>query len=65
VLGPEWALNIGEEALEIKPIFRDETTIDLLVLTESQLFIVSDKGTIKSQRRFNFTPSGIHVYHGY
>jgi hypothetical protein len=36
-----------------------------LVLTESQLFVVSDKGTIKSQRRFNFVPSGIHIYHGY
>lgn len=63
VLGPSWSLNLGEEALEIIPVYRNQSTFDLLVLTESMLFVVSANGIIKKQKRFNYVPSGIHVYY--
>ena len=40
-LGPDWSLNLGEEAMEIIPIWRSEKQIYLLVLSESIVFIVS------------------------
>ncbi len=65
VLGPEWSLNIGEEALEILPIHRNEQNVELLILTESILFIITQKGVIRNQKRWDYTPSGIHIYNNF
>ena len=38
---PEWSINLGEQALKIQTYLRNQNTLDIIILTESMLFIVT------------------------
>ena len=63
-LAPEWVANIGEVAMHIvlhKNKYSKST--DIVVSCESLVFILTEKGEIRYQRRFDFMPSCIKTYH--
>ena len=61
-LQPEWTFNVGETATDILCVQRNEKTFDLIVLAEQTMFILSPKGAIKAQKKFDYIPSCICVY---
>ena len=63
-LAPEWVANIGEVVMHIvlhKNKYSKST--DIVVSCESLVFILTEKGEIRYQRRFDFMPSCIKTYH--
>jgi Bardet-Biedl syndrome 9 protein len=59
---PEWAVNIGEQALEIEIFPRNAAILDIVVLTENMLFVLSQKGSIINQKQFDYLPANICFY---
>ena len=61
-LQPDWTFNVGEMANDMVLVKRSEKVQDLLVLSESMLFVISQNGTLKAQKKFDYTPMSIYVY---
>lgn len=61
-LQSDWTFNIGEMATDMVCIKRSSRVQDLLVLSESMLFVISQNGTLKAQKKFDYTPLSISVY---
>ena len=63
-LSPDWTFNIGEMAADIVCVTRANKIQDLIVLSESMMFVLSQSGTLKAQKKFDYTPMSIAVYEG-
>lgn len=61
---PEWVSNIGEQAMHIVLHFNKySSSNDIVVSCESLVLILTEKGEIRYQRRFDFMPSCLKTYH--
>lgn len=61
-LQSDWSFNVGEMATDMVCVKRGDKTQDLLVLSESMLFVIAQNGTLKNQKKFDYTPMSISVY---
>jgi hypothetical protein len=59
-LAPEWVANIGEPAMHsVLHTNKYSNCHDIVVSCESLVLILTEKGEIRYQRRFDFMPSCI------
>ena len=60
----DWITNLGEQAMHIVTHFNKyHNHQDIIVSCESTVFILTEQGEIRYQRRFDFMPSCVKVYH--
>jgi len=60
----DWIANIGEQPYHIVTHFNKyHHHQDIIVSCESTIFILTEQGEIRYQRRFDFTPSCLKAYH--
>lgn len=62
ILYPDWSVNLGEAAKKIVGFWRDEKSLEIFVLTETMLFIVSHTGAIQTQKKLEFPACNIVIY---
>ena len=60
----DWTFNIGEMAADMVCVKRAPKVEDLIVLSESMMFVISQSGALKAQKKFDYTPMSIAVYEG-
>ena len=61
---PEWTCNLGEQPMLMVTHYNRYTeTKEVLVSCEQSIFIITDKGGIRYQRRLDYTPSCLLTYH--
>ena len=64
-VSPDWSLNIGEQAHKIMKKPRGGgPSLEFIVLTESMMFVISGKGSIKTQKKFEYLPTTFWIYEG-
>ena len=63
-LNPDWISNIGEQAMHmVLHLNQYSNSHDIVVSCEQQVFILTDQGEIRYQRRLDFMPSCLKTYH--
>ena len=61
---PDWVVNLGENPYHmIVHNNRHSRKQDLVVTCDQSMFILTEKGKIRYQRRLEYTPSCISTYH--
>lgn len=64
VLQPAWIANLGEQSNHMKTHLNKYTEkYDVVVACDQSLFILTDEGTLRYQKRFEYTPSCLKTYH--
>ena len=58
----DWSLNLGEQAQKIEKFKKNKNVCDLIVLTESMIFIISQNGSINKQKKLEYQASTFIVY---
>lgn len=60
----DWITNIGEQAMHMVIHLNKYSNFhDIVITCESMLLILTEKGEIRYQRRFDYMPSCLKVYH--
>lgn len=63
---PEWSINLGQPALEIAcgqvTAGADGSICDVVALCQDTLYVITDAGTLRWQRRLSFEPSCLTLY---
>lgn len=63
-LKPDWVFNVGEQPMHIVTHFNKYSNFhDIVVSCESTVLVLTEQGEIRYQRRFDFMPSCLKVYH--
>jgi hypothetical protein len=63
-LVPDWLANIGEQPMHMVAHFNKYLQQhDIIVSCESMVFVLTEQGEIRHQRRFDYMPSCLKVYH--
>eukprot|EP00357_Protocruzia_adherens_P011183 CAMPEP_0115013974 /NCGR_PEP_ID=MMETSP0216-20121206/25762_1 /TAXON_ID=223996 /ORGANISM="Protocruzia adherens, Strain Boccale" /LENGTH=822 /DNA_ID=CAMNT_0002383545 /DNA_START=48 /DNA_END=2516 /DNA_ORIENTATION=+ len=61
---PEWTCIIGDIALEISPHYTTGGKQgDIVVMAEGSLLVLTERGTIRMQKRLDYYPSCLSTYH--
>ncbi|KAL4441100.1 hypothetical protein ABPG74_002050 [Tetrahymena malaccensis] len=58
---PDWTLNIGEQCLKLESVCRDHKVFDFISLTEEALFVITQTGQIRTQKRFDYPAANFYI----
>ena len=61
-MSPDWSVNLGEAARKIVGFWRTEKSLELFVLAESMLYVVSYTGALLNQKKLEYPPCNIVFY---
>ena len=58
----DWAVNLGEHAVDLKVVTAPAGHAQLLVLGERSVFCFKDNGVLRFMKKLDFNPMCIHAY---
>ena len=62
ILQANWAVNLGEHAIDIKVVSAPGGPTQLLVLGERSVFCFKDSGVLRFMKKLDFNPTCIQAY---
>ena len=62
LLQADWAVNLGEHAVDLKVVTGPSGHAQLLVLGERSVFCFKDSGVLRFMKKLDFNPTCIHAY---
>lgn len=62
IVQADWAVNLGEHAVDLKVVTATSGHAQLLVLGERSVFCFKDSGVLRFMKKLDFNPTCIHAY---